>query len=137
MPLWFKERTDKNMLTNQKTKIENNSINSTVEEEKIKLLTSLHKKTEEKENEDERFVDKIRNKIIEFINKKEPGRGSYNFGDTVSDTAAAVGLLGVSLMVSGALLGAAGVSSMVAADLGVGGGVMTLISVFIMALRTI
>jgi len=129
------------MPTVLKKDIENTSSNTTTKKmntnEETNPLTSLQRKPEEKENEDERFVDKIRNKIIEFINKKEPGRGSYNFDDdTVFDTAAAVSLLGVSLMVSAPLLAAAGVPLRVATDLGVGGGVMALISALIMALRT-
>ena len=86
MPFGFKEGktnadTDKNTPTNQKTKIENNSINSTVEEEKIKLLTSLHKKTEEKNGEKE-------NKRFDI------GIGTVLLGQSVVIAAALISLAG-------------------------------------------
>jgi len=113
MPFGFKEGKT-NTDTGKNTQINPTTKSMNAEEEKTKLLTSLHKKTEEKnkEKEDERFVDKIKNKTIEFINMKEPGWMSYHLPDEHTDKMLNIGagmaLFGMWLGVGALFAGMAG-----------------------------
>jgi len=107
MPFGFKNDQNKNKDENN---IENTSINTTTKKmntnEETNPLTSLQRKPEEKENEG--FVDKI----IEFINKKEPGWMSYHLPDEHTDKMLNIGagmaLFGMWLGVGALFAGMAG-----------------------------
>jgi len=75
------------------------------EKEKTNLFTSLQRKPEKKENE--KFVDKI----IEFINKKEPGWWTYHLPDEHTSYTDKMLIIGVGMSIFGLWSGVGALSA--------------------------